>query len=131
MEKDSKIYIAGHNGMVGGAILRQLNSKGYKNLIFESKSKLNLLNQNDVNNFFDYYKPEIVFCCAAIVGGIRASMENQTKFLFENLQIQNNVIDAAYKNGVKRFVFFSSSCMYPSDCPQPMKEEYILSLIHI
>ena len=127
MNKETKIYIAGHRGMVGGSILRKLKNNGYKNLIYRTRSELNLLNQNKVNEFFKINKPEVVFCAAAIVGGIKASMENQTKFLYENLQIQNNVINAAYLNQVKRFVYFSSSCMYPTDCPQPMKEEYILS----
>ena len=126
MNKNSKIYIAGHRGMVGGSILRKLNRNGYKNLIFKSKSELNLLNKIEVNEFFKKNRPEVVFCAAALVGGFKASMENQTKFLYENLEIQNNVIDAAYNHGVKRFIYFSSSCMYPTNSPQPMKEEYIL-----
>ena len=127
MNINSKIYIAGHRGMVGGSILRKLNQQGYKNLIYKTRTELNLLDQNKVNSFFDEHKPDIVFCAAAIVGGIKASMENQTKFLYENLQIQNNVINAAYENKTDRFIYFSSSCMYPTNAPQPMKEECILT----
>ena len=125
--KQTKIYIAGHRGMVGGAILKELKNEGYTNIVYATRQELDLLNQNNVNDFFEKNKPQVVFCAAAIVGGIKASMENQTKFLLENLQIQNNIINASHKNGVERFVYFSSSCMYPTECPQPMKERHILT----
>ncbi|MDR1917256.1 MAG: GDP-L-fucose synthase [Synergistaceae bacterium] len=124
---NSKIFVAGHNGMVGSAILRGLIRDGYKNIITRSRSELDLLKQDEVNVFFGDERPDVVFLAAARVGGIMANMTNQAAFLYENLQIQNNVISAASRNGAKKFVFLGSSCIYPRDCPQPIKEEYFLT----
>lgn len=127
MNKETKIYIAGHHGMVGSAILRRLRADGYENLIVRDRLTLDLLNQAAVNRFFEEEKPEFVFFAAARVGGIMANMTHQADFLYENLQIQNNVMHAASKNETKKFIFLGSSCIYPRDCPQPIKEEYFLS----
>ena len=127
MNKETKIYVAGHNGMVGSAILRRLRADGYENLIVRDRLTLDLLNQSAVNRFFEEEKPEFVFFAAARVGGIMANMTHQADFLYENLQIQNNVMHAASKNETKKFIFLGSSCIYPRDCPQPIKEEYFLS----
>lgn len=127
LEKDDSIYIAGHRGMVGSAVVRALESNGYTNLITRSKSDLNLLNQADVNTFFEETMPHVVIFAAARVGGIKANMESPAEFLYQNLAIQNNVIDAAYRNGAAKLVFLGSSCIYPKECPQPMKEEYLLT----
>lgn len=124
---DAKIYVAGHKGMVGSAILRKLRAEGYQQLVVRDHSTLDLLNQNAVSRFFEEEKPEVVFLAAARVGGIMANMTQQAKFLYENLEIQNNVMWAASRNGVKKFIFLGSSCIYPRDCPQPIKENYILS----
>lgn len=127
MNKDSKIFIAGHKGMVGSAIARELIRQGYTNIITRSKAELNLLDYASVLNFFNEHKPEFVFLAAAKVGGIKANMENPGSFLFENLQIQNNIIHASYLCNVEKFCFLGSSCIYPKNCEQPMKEEYLLS----
>lgn len=127
VKKNDSIYIAGHRGMVGSAVLRALESKGYTNLITRNKSELNLLNQADVNTFFAETQPQVVIFAAAKVGGIKANMESPAEFLYQNLCIQNNVIDAAYRNSAKKLVFLGSSCIYPKECPQPMKEEYLLT----
>ncbi len=127
MEKNSKVYIAGHNGMVGSAIHRSLITRGFKNIITVEVSELDLRNPFDVDNFFKVNKPEYVFLAAAIVGGIQANIDNPVKFLLDNIKIQNNVIESAYKYGVKRLVFLGSSCIYPRLSEQPMKEEYLLS----
>ena len=127
MRINAKIYVAGHNGMVGSAILRRLRADGYENLIVRDRLTLDLLNQAAVNRFFEEEKPEFVFFAAARVGGIMANMTHQADFLYENLQIQNNVMHAASKNETKKFIFLGSSCIYPRDCPQPIKEEYFLS----
>ena len=127
MEKDSKIYIAGHLGLVGSALKRKLESEGYTNLIFKTKDELDLLNQSSVVNFFVKEKPEYVFLAAAKVGGIKANDDFPADFIFQNLQIQNNIIQSAYKNNVKKLLFLGSSCIYPRDCPQPIKEEYLLT----
>ncbi len=127
MNKTSKIYVAGHKGMVGSAIWRNLKAKGYTNLIGRSLEELNLLNQSDVQQFFEREKPEYVFLAAAKVGGIVANNTYRAQFIYENLQIQNNVIHQAYVHGVKKLLFLGSTCIYPKECPQPMKEEYLLT----
>lgn len=127
MEFDSKIFIAGHRGMVGSAIYRNLVSKGFTNIITKTRAELDLQRYNDVQSFFETEKPEFVFLAAAKVGGIIANNTYRADFLFENLQIQNNVIHNAYLAGVKKLVFLGSSCIYPKDCPQPIKEEYLLT----
>ncbi len=127
MEFDSKIFIAGHRGMVGSAIYRNLISKGYKNILAKTRAELDLKNYEAVHSFFESEKPDFVFLAAAKVGGIIANNTYRADFLYENLQIQNNVIHNAYLSGVKKLVFLGSSCIYPKDCPQPIKEEYLLT----
>lgn len=127
MELNSKIYIAGHRGMVGSAIMRNLLSKGYKNIITKSSSELDLRNQQAVNDFFANEKPEYVFLAAAKVGGIQANNVYRADFIYENLMIQNNVIHSSYLNQVKKLMFLGSSCIYPKMAPQPLKEEYLLT----
>jgi GDP-L-fucose synthase len=127
MQKDSKIYIAGHNGMVGSAIWRNLTSRGYTNIIGKSSSELDLREQKAVNDFFLTEKPEIVIDAAARVGGILANNDFPYQFLMENMQIQNNLLDASLKANVGKFIFLGSSCIYPKLAPQPLKEEYLLT----
>jgi GDP-L-fucose synthase len=127
MELNSKIYIAGHKGMVGSAIFRNLTEKGYINLITRSSKELDLTNQHAVNNFFASEKPEYVFLAAAKVGGIHANNTYRAEFIYNNLMIQANIIEAAYRNGVTKLLFLGSSCIYPKLAPQPLKEEYLLS----
>lgn len=127
MNRNSKIYIAGHSGMLGSAIHKELLAQGYSNIITISSSDLNLLNQGAVESFFDLQVPEYVFLCAAKVGGIQANINNPGSFLFDNLQIQNNVINSSLKYGVKKLLFLGSSCIYPKNCPQPMIEDYLLT----
>ena len=127
MELNSKIYIAGHKGMVGSAIFRNLTEKGYTNLITRSSKELDLTNQHAVNNFFASEKPEYVFLAAAKVGGIHANNTYRAEFIYNNLMIQANIIEAAYRNGVTKLLFLGSSCIYPKLAPQPLKEEYLLS----
>ncbi len=127
MNKSSRIYIAGHNGMVGSAIHRALEQKGYTNLIFRSSKELDLRNQNDVELFFSKEKPEYVFLAAARVGGILANNLYRAEFIYDNLAIELNVIHAAWKSKVSKLLFLGSSCIYPKAAPQPMKEEYLLS----
>lgn len=127
MEKQSKIYIAGHRGMVGSAILRALQSQGYSNFLLKSSTELDLRNQEAVSVFFEVEKPEYVFLAAAKVGGIIANNTYRADFIYENLMIQNNVIHQAYLNGVKKLLFLGSSCIYPKMAPQPLKEEYLLT----
>ncbi|MBS4040189.1 MAG: GDP-L-fucose synthase [Flavobacteriales bacterium] len=122
-----KIYVAGHRGMVGSAIWRSLRSKGYNNLIGKSSEELDLRNQSAVDEFFKTEKPDVVIDAAARVGGILANSTYPYQFLMENLQIQNNLIDAALHNDVKKFIFLGSSCIYPKMAPQPLKEEYLLT----
>ncbi|MEI8361409.1 MAG: GDP-L-fucose synthase [bacterium] len=126
MKTDSKIYIAGHTGMVGSAIVRKLKSAGFNNLVLKTRKDLDLLSQTDVQAFFDANRPEYVILSAARVGGIKANLTYPADFLFENLQIQNNIIWSAHSMGVKKLLFLGSSCIYPRSCPQPMKEEYLL-----
>lgn len=127
MEKNAKIYVAGHRGMVGSAIYRKLIATGYTNVITRSSSELDLRNQQDVIDFFELEKPEYVFLAAAKVGGIVANNTYRADFLYENLCIQNNVIHQAHKAGVKKLMFLGSSCIYPKLAPQPLKEEYLLT----
>ena len=125
--KSSKIYIAGHRGMVGSAVWRALESKGYSNLIGKTSSELDLRNQQAVDEFYSLEKPEVVIDAAAKVGGILANNDYPYQFLMENMQIQNNLIDAAFKSGTEKFIFLGSSCIYPKFAPQPLKEEYLLT----
>jgi GDP-L-fucose synthase len=127
MDKHKKIYIAGHKGMVGSAILRNLQAKGFNNIVFRSFSELNLLVQADVNAFFEQEKPDYVFVAAAKVGGIVANNTYRAEFIYENLMIQNNIIHAAHVNGVEKLLFLGSSCIYPKLAHQPMKEDYLLT----
>lgn len=127
MNKDSKIYVAGHRGMVGSAIVRKLQELGYNNIITKSKKELDLTNQFKVNQFFHFEKPEYVFLAAAKVGGIKANNEFKGDFIYQNLSIQTNVINASYEKGVKKLLFLGSSCIYPKLAQQPLKEEYLLS----
>jgi GDP-L-fucose synthase len=127
MEKESKIYIAGHRGMVGSAIHRKLKSKGFTNFIFRTSSELDLRNQQAVADFFVKEKPDYVFLAAAKVGGIVANNTYRADFIYENIMIQSNVIHHSYLNGVKKLLFLGSSCIYPKMAPQPLKEDYLLT----
>jgi len=127
MEKSAKIYVAGHRGMVGSAIVRKLTSLGYTNLLTRTSSELDLRNQQNVADFFEVEKPEYVFLAAAKVGGIVANNTYRADFLYENLAIQNNIIHGSYVNKVKKLMFLGSSCIYPKLAPQPLKESYLLS----
>ena len=127
MEKKSKIYIAGHRGLVGSAILKNLKSKGYKNFIIQTHKELDLTDSNAVANFFSIEKPDYVFLAAAKVGGIVANNTYRADFIYENLSIQNNVIHQSYLHKVKKLMFLGSTCIYPKKCPQPMKEDYLLT----
>ena len=127
MQKDIKIYVAGHRGMVGSAICRALRAEGFNNLIGKSSSELDLKNQESVNSFFQKEKPQVVIDAAARVGGILANNNFPYPFLMENLQIQNNLIDAAQQNNVQKFIFLGSSCIYPKLAPQPLMEEHLLT----
>lgn len=127
MQKDSKIYIAGHRGLVGSAILSNLKSKGYTNIITRTHKELDLTNQVETQLFFEKEKPEYVFLAAAKVGGIVANNVYRADFIYANLMIQNNVIHQSYINGVKKLLFLGSTCIYPKNCPQPMKEDYLLT----
>jgi len=127
MDKHDKIYIAGHRGMVGSAIYRKLEKEGYNNIIVRTSTELDLRNQQQVNDFFSQEKPEYVFLAAAKVGGIIANDVYRADFIYENLQIQNNIIHNSYRNNVKKLLFMGSSCIYPKMAPQPLKEEYLLT----
>lgn len=124
---DAKIYIAGHRGMVGGAILRALQAQGYNNIVTRTHAELDLTNQAAVSTFFAEQKPQFVFLAAAKVGGIHSNNVYRGEFIYQNLMIQNNVIHAGYQTGVDRLLFLGSSCIYPRDCAQPIKEEYLLT----
>lgn len=126
MEKNAKIYVAGHRGLVGSAIVRHLQEAGYNNLILRTHSELDLISQDAVRKFFEAEKPDYVFLAAAKVGGIRANMDSPAQFLYDNIVIQTNIIHQAYLSGVKKILILGSSCIYPRECPQPMKEEYLL-----
>jgi GDP-L-fucose synthase len=127
MQKDSKIYIAGHRGLVGSALLENLQSKGYHNIVTRTHKELDLTNQQAVAAFFELEKPEYVFLAAAKVGGIVANNVYRAEFIYDNMMIQNNVIHQSYVSGVKKLLFLGSTCIYPKNAPQPMKENYLLT----
>lgn len=127
MEKNSKIYVAGHRGMVGSAIVRKLKAEGFAQIITRTSAELDLRSQQAVNDFFETEKPDYVFLAAAKVGGIHANNVYRAQFLYENLMIEANIIHAAYTNGVKKLLFLGSSCIYPKMAPQPIKEDYLLT----
>ncbi len=127
MEKEAKIYIAGHRGMVGSAIMRKLEKEGFANFVTRNSSDLDLRNQQAVADFFEQEKPDYVFLAAAKVGGIVANNTDRAEFLYDNLQIQNNIFHSAYLNGVKKLMFLGSSCIYPKMAPQPLQEDYLLT----
>ena len=123
----SKIYVAGHKGLVGSAIIRKLKKKGYKNIIFRSKKRLDLKNQKKVYSFLKRNKPDFIFIAAAKVGGIYSNDKYRAEFIFDNLSIQANIIHSAYLCGIKNLIFLGSSCVYPRNCKQPIKESYLLT----
>tara|TARA_B100001248_G_scaffold257912_1_gene241199 strand:+ start:2212 stop:3150 length:939 start_codon:yes stop_codon:yes gene_type:complete len=127
IDKNSKIFVAGHNGLVGSAIVRKLNRKGYRNIITINRSRLDLTNQNKVLNFLKKKKPKFIFVAAAKVGGIYSNNKYRAEYIFNNLSIQNNIIHAAFKCNIKDLIFLGSSCVYPKLCNQPIKEEYLLN----
>jgi len=127
VEKSAKIYVAGHRGLVGSALCKTLQDKGYHNLIYRTHAELDLTNQKEVETFFEQEKPEYVFLAAAKVGGIVANNTYRADFIYQNMMIQNNVIHQSYVHGVKKLLFLGSTCIYPKECPQPMKEEYLLT----
>ena len=127
MKKNSKIFVAGHNGMVGSAIVRNLVNLGYQNLVLKNRHDLNLLNQKDVLEFFEFEKPEYVFIAAAKVGGILANDKYRADFIYQNLTIQNNIIHSSHLNKIKKLIFLGSACVYPKFSEQPIKEESLLS----
>lgn len=127
MEKHQKIYVAGHRGMVGSAIVRKLNQEGYSNLVYRSSAELDLRDQKAVFDFFSHEKPEFVFLAAAKVGGILANNTYRADFLYDNLMMEANIIKASHAFGVEKLLFLGSSCIYPKMCPQPIKEEYLLT----
>ena len=127
MNTDSKIYIAGHDGMVGSAILNEIKSNGYKNIVYRSLSELDLRRQKDVEEFFENEKPEIIIVAAARVGGIVANNTYRAEFLYDNIMIEANLIHAAHLIGAQKLLFLGSSCIYPKNAPQPLKEEYLLT----
>ena len=126
MNKNSKIYVAGHTGMVGSAITRNLKEKGYQNILCRTMEELDLTDQKAVSDFFKQEKPAYVILAAAKVGGIYANNTYRAQFIYENLMIQNNVIHQSYLNGVKKLLFLGSSCIYPKDCPQPIRRDRTL-----
>src|ERR1041385_6716829 len=127
LARDARIYVAGHRGLVGSAIWRELQRRGFTRLLGRSHAQMDLLDTAAVEQFYTHEKPEYVFVAAARVGGIYANSHHPAQFLFENLQIQNNLIHGAYVNGVKKLLFLGSSCIYPKLAPQPLKEEYLLT----
>ncbi|RUM07308.1 GDP-L-fucose synthase family protein [Rhizobium chutanense] len=127
MKKSAKIYVAGHRGMVGSAIVRGLEASGYTTVLTRTHAELDLTNQVDVRSFFAAEKPDFVFMAAAKVGGIYANNTYRADFLYQNLMIEANIVDAAYRAGVERMLFLGSSCIYPRDCPQPISEDYLLT----
>jgi len=127
MELNARIFVAGHNGMVGSAIVRKLKQFGYTNIITADRNQLNLISQSDVNSFFNITCPEYVFLCAAKVGGIKANNEMKGDFIYENIMIQSNIIKSSKDYNVKKLIFLGSSCIYPKMSPQPIKEEYLLT----
>jgi len=127
MKTSEKIYVAGHRGMVGSALIRKLEAEGYEHLVFRTSAELDLRNQQAVNDFFEQEKPDYVFLAAAKVGGILSNNTYRGEFLYDNLMIESNVIHAAYRNKVKKLMFLGSSCIYPKLAPQPLKETYLLT----
>lgn len=127
MNKNAKIYVAGHRGMVGSAIVRNLEVKGYSNVVIRTHAELDLLDQSAVTSFFQKEKPDYVFLAAAKVGGIHANNTLRAEFIYQNMMMEANIIHAAWQAGVRRLLFLGSSCIYPRDCPQPIKEEYLLT----
>ena len=127
INKNSRIFVAGHKGMIGSAVLRKLKELNYKNIFFASKKELDLTDQKKVSNYLKRLKPHAVILAAARVGGIKANNEKKANFIFENLSIQNNVINSSYQNGVKNLIFLGSSCVYPKHAKIPIKEDYLLS----
>ena len=127
MFKKNKIYVAGHNGMVGSAIVKNLVRKGYENLLLKDRKELDLINQKNVELFFKKNKPDVVFIAAALVGGIKANNIFRGQFLYENLMIQSNIIHSSYKYNVKKLIFLGSACIYPKESEQPIKEESLLT----
>jgi GDP-L-fucose synthase len=127
MDKNAKIFVAGHRGLVGSALVRQLRKQGYKNIIKKTRQQLDLLDEKKVNKFFEKYKPDYVFLAAAKVGGIMANKTQKAEFIYENLKVQMNVIHAAYKNGVKKLLFLGSSCIYPKLAKQPINESEFMN----
>ena len=127
MKKNSLIYVAGHNGLVGSEIVKKLKEKGYTNILTRNKKRLDLTNQKKTNKFFKKKKPKYVFVAAAKVGGIVGNLTSPANYIYDNLQIQNNIIHSSYKYGVKKLIFLGSSCIYPKMCSQPIKEEYLLT----
>ena len=124
---NSKIYVAGHTGLVGSAILRKLKRKGYRNVIYRTRNELDLKNQIKVYNFLKKHKPDFIFIAAAKVGGIYSNNKYKADFIYDNISIQSNLIHSAYKNGINNIIFLGSSCVYPRNCKQPIKESYLLS----
>ena len=127
MHADSRVFVAGHRGLAGSAIVRRLQKEGFENLVLKTRAELDLINQAEVGNFFEREKPEFVFMCAAKVGGILTNNSYPAEFLRDNLAMQTNVIHSAWQHGVKKFCFLGSSCIYPKLAPQPLKEEYLLT----
>ncbi len=127
MDKHARVYVAGHRGMVGSALVRELDAHGYRNLVMRTHAELDLTDQHAVNRFFDDARIDVVLLAAARVGGILANASQPARFIYENLTIETNVIHAAYRAHVGRLIFFGSSCIYPKLCPQPIREEYLLS----
>ena len=127
INKNSKIFVAGHNGMIGSAIIRKLRDLKYKRVFFQTRSQLNLIEQTKVLNYLKKLKPDAVILAAAKVGGIKANNEKRAEFIYENLSIQNNIIHSSFKNGVKNLIFLGSSCVYPKNSKIPIKENYLLS----
>jgi len=127
MQKEAKIYVAGHNGMVGSAICRKLENEGYSNIVFRTSKELDLRDQYAVNDFFESQKPEYVFLAAAKVGGIMANSTYKADFIYDNLMMQNNIIHASHKNQVNKLLFLGSSCIYPKEANQPIQESYLLT----
>ena len=127
MDKKEKIFIAGHSGMVGSSLIRKLRAEGFDNIITKNSNELDLRNQQSVNQFFENEKPSYVLLAAARVGGILANNKYRAEFIYDNLMIETNIIHASYKNNIKKLLNLGSSCVYPKNCPQPIKEEYLLS----
>ena len=127
INKNSKIFVAGHKGLVGSAIIRKLNLEGYKNILFENRKNLDLTNQSQVLNYITKKKPEFIFIAAAKVGGILSNYKYKADYIYDNLMIQTNIINSAYKIGIKKLIFLGSSCVYPKNCKQPIKESYLLN----